>query len=45
MTHETLPGAEDVQDESNCLQILDGLLCGIKLALYSHKVWSNRMEI
>lgn len=44
MTHETLPGA-DVQDESNCLQILEGLLCGIKFALYSHKGLSNRMEI
>lgn len=44
MTHETPPGA-DAQDEYNCLQILEGLLCGIKFALYSHKGLSNRMEI
>lgn len=30
MTHGTLPGA-DVQDESSCLQTLEGLMSGKKI--------------
>lgn len=43
MTHESMPEA-DVQDEANCLQTLEGLLSGIKSALYSHKGLSYRWK-